>query len=291
MEELVAPQYSFNFDDDTENVVKGAETSADVLNSLTNKVLSSVNNAAPEIDPVPETEVKLPAGLTTQSGVVRIAEVQELTGRHEEALAKVRNNPSKFINTLLLSGVVSIGDQPISQKIIDSLLQGDIDSLLLGIRKVTFGSDFEMFGVPCDYCGALNDLTLSLDSIPVQELEDPTVTQHDVPIRKGRYVRVTFPTGEAQKELYRNAELTAPELVTILLEHCVQGFVSATGTFTPCRGKTDILDMGKVDRDLIQQFIYDKQPGLRYDQVTAACSSCEREVLVPLNVAILFRDI
>lgn len=291
MEELAAPQYSFNFDDDTENVVKGAETSADVLNSLTNKVLSSVNNAAPEIDPVSDTEVKLPAGLITQNGVVRVAEVQELTGRHEEALAKVRNNPSKFINTLLLSGVVSIGDEKISQKLIDKLLQGDIDALLLGIRKVTFGDDFEMYGVPCDYCGELNDLTLSLASIPVQELEDPEILEYEVPLRKGRKARVTFPTGEAQKELYRNAELTAPELVTILLEHCVLGFISATGTFTPARGKTDILDLGKLDRDAIQKFIYEKQPGLRYDQVTAACSSCEREVLVPLNVAILFRDI
>lgn len=291
MEELTAPQYSFSFDDDADNVVKGAETSADVLNSLTNKVLSSVNNAAPEIDPVPDTEVKLPAGLITQGGVVRIAEVRELTGRHEEALAKVRNNPSKFINTLLLSGVVSIGDQEISQKIIDSLLQGDIDALLLGIRKVTFGDAFEMFNVPCDYCGTLNDLTLSLASIPVQELEDPEVLEYEVPLRRGRKARVTFPTGEAQKELYRNAELTAPELVTILLEHCVLGFISPTGAFTPARGKTDILDLGKADRDAIQQFIYDKQPGLRYDQVTASCSSCEREVLVPLNVAILFRDI
>lgn len=291
MEELAAPQYSFNFDDDTENVVKGAEASADALNSLTNKVLSSVNNAAPEIDPVPETEVKLPAGLITQSGVVRIAEVQELTGRHEEALAKVRNTPSKFINTLLLSGVVSIGDEKINQKMVDKLLQGDIDALLLGIRKVTFGNDFEMFNVPCDYCGGLNDLTLSLDAIPVQELEDPEVLEYEVPLRKGRKARVTFPTGEAQKELYRNADLTAPELVTILLEHCVLGFTSANGTFTPCRGKTDILDMGKADRDVLQQFIYDKQPGPRYDQVTASCSSCEREVPVPLNVAILFRDI
>lgn len=287
--EYEAPQYTMTFDE-METEAKSAEnTSPEQLAAITQKALSSAT--APEIGPAPETVVQLPAGLITEGGIVREAEVQELTGRHEEALAKVRTNPSKFVNTLLTSGVVSIGDKKTTQAMLKNLVQGDIDALLLGIRKVTFGKEFELFQVPCENCGELNDLKLDLDAIPVNELEDPEVREFDVPIRNGKKIRVTYPNGEAQTELYKNAGLTAPELVTILLSHCILGFVDRSGNFTPSKGKNDVLDLGKVDRDTVQEFIYDKQPGPRYDQVKAVCSACESEVQVPLNVGILFRDL
>lgn len=287
--EFEAPQYTMTFDE-MEGEAKSAEnTSADQLAAMTQKVLS--NATAPEIGPVPDAMVKLPAGLVTEGGIVRDAEVRELTGRHEEELAKVRNNPSKFVRTLLTSGVVSIGDQKATPALLNDLVQGDIDALLLGIRKMTFGKDFELYQVPCDNCGELNDLKLDLDAIPVTELEDPLEREFDVEIRRGKKVRVVFPNGEAQSDLYKNASLTAPELVSILLSHCILGFIDRNGNFTPSRGKNDVLDMGKADRDIVQEFIYEKQPGPRYDQVKAVCSACESEVQVPLNVGILFRDL
>lgn len=287
--EFEAPQYTMTFDDEQGDVKKAEDTSADTFNALTQKVLSSAN--APEIDPAPETLVKLPAGLVTEGGIVREAEVRELTGRHEEALAKVRGNPSKFINTLLLSGVASLGTEKATQANIATLIQGDIDALLLGIRRVTFGNDFELFQVACDNCGELNDLKLKLDDIPIQEMEDPSQREFDVELRNKKVAKVCFPNGEAQTDLYKNASLTPPELVTILLSHCVLGITDRHGNFKPSRGKNDILDMFKADRDILQEFIYEKQPGPRYEQVKAVCSACESEVQVPLNVGILFRDL
>lgn len=288
-ETFEAPQYTATFDEMETDAKRADETTPDAFNAITQRVLNSA--IAPEIGPAPETLVKLPAGLVTEGGIVRDAEVRELTGRHEETLAKVRTNPSKFINTLLTSGVVSLGDEKATQSNLSLLLQGDIDVLLLGIRKVTFGKDFELFQIPCENCGELNDLKLDLDAIPINELEDPTEREFDVEIRNGKKVRVTFPNGEAQTDLYKNADKTAPELVTILLTHCILGFIDRAGNFKPNKGKNDVLDMGKADRDTVQEFIYDKQPGPRYDQVKAACSACESEVRVPLNVGILFRDL
>lgn len=291
--EYEAPQYTMTFDDDEGQVTKGADASAEALNSLTQKVLSSAA-PAPEIGPAPDTFVKLPAGLVTEGGIVREAEVQELTGEHEEALAKARanNNPGRFVQVLLSSGVVAIGDEKPTNKTWNTLLQGDIDALLLGIRKATFGSDFDYEQVRCPSCGEVNDLKMDLNDIPMKELDDPSEREFEVELRFGRKAKVTFPTGEVQNEIFKNAgTLTDPELVTLLLSHCVLGFYEKDGSYRPSNGATDVKKMGKVDRDKLNVFIYENQPGPRYDEVKAACHACESEVEVPLNVGILFQEL
>lgn len=293
MTEYAAPQYTMSFDDDEGTVTKGNEASPEALNSLTQKVLSSAA-PAPEIGPAPDTYVKLPAGMVTEGGIVREAEVQELTGEHEEALAKARanNNPGRFVQVLLTSGVVSIGDEKPTAKTWNTLLQGDIDALLLGIRKATFGSDFELEQVRCPNCGEVNDLKMDLNDIPFKELEDPEERERDVELRFGRKAKVTYPNGEVQNEIFKNAgTLTDPELVTLLLSHCVLGFYENDGTYRPSNGVTDVKKMGKKDRDTLNVFIYENQPGPRYDEVKAACHACESEVEVPLNVGILFQEL
>lgn len=288
--EYESPQYTMTFDDEQGQVVKGDETSPEALNALTQKVLSSVA-PAPEIGPAPDTFVKLPAGMVTAGGIVRDAEVQELTGAHEEALAKARqnNNPGRFVQVLLTSGVVSIGDEKVTAKQLTSLLQGDIDALLLGIRKATFGDDFELEQVTCPNCGEFNDLKLDLNNIPMKEWDGDR--EIEVDLRFNRKARITFPTGEVQAEIYKNATLTGPELVSIMLSHCVLGFVEADGSYRPSKGLADVKQMGKLDRDKINQYIYLNQPGPRYDEVKASCHACESEVEVPLNVGLLFQEL
>lgn len=287
-----APQYTMTFDDGEGQVTKGDDVSPESLNAITQKVLSATTQA-PEIGSFPETHVKLPAGLITSKGLVRDAEVQELTGEHEEALAKARanNNPARFVQVLLTSGVISIGDEKVSTQTLTSLLQGDIDALLLGIRKATFGSEFEIEQVSCPNCGELNDLKMDLSNIPFKELEDPEVREFEVALRFGRKAKVVFPTGEVQAELYKKTQLTPPEMVSILLSHCVLGFTEKDGSFRPCNGLVDVKKLGKLDRDKLNKFIYENQPGPRYDEVKAVCHSCESEVEVPLNVGLLFQEL
>lgn len=286
-----APQYTMTFDDEEGKITRGDQASPEALNALTQKVLSSAT--APEIGPVPETLVKLPAGMVTAGGIVREAEVQELTGEHEEALAKARtnNNAGRFVQVLLTSGVVSVGGEKVTAKQLTSLLQGDIDALLLGIRKATFGNEFEMDQVNCPECGELNDLKLNLDDIPMKELDDPTVRETEIDLRWNRKAKITFPTGDVQAELYKNANLTEPEMASLMLSHCVLGFYEADGSFRPSNGLADVKKMGKMDRDKISEFLFNNQPGPRYDEVKAACHACESEVQVPLNVGILFREL
>lgn len=290
--EYQQPTYSMSFEDDKGQVVGGntAPTGTD-LNELTKKVLSSLN-PAPVIEDMPDTYVKLPAGLVADDTVYQDAEVQELTGEHEEMLAKARqaNNPAKYVNTLLQCGVVSIGGKPVTNSTLTRLLQGDLDMLILGIRRATFGNEFEMFDVQCPNCGESNDLSLNLDDIPVKELEDPEQREYFVDIRKGRKARVQFPDGAVQNEIFKKP-ISVPEMNSITLAACVVSFVEADGTEKMSNGLADVKKLGLADRKTLQDFIYESQPGPRYDQVTAQCHACEGEVPVPLNVGILFREL
>lgn len=282
------PQYSMSFDDDQGQVV--TPDNAD-LNSLTKKVLQSMN-PAPVIDDIPDTDVKLPAGIVVDGKVYQNAEVRELTGEHEEKLAKARlsNNAAKYVNTLLLCGTVSVGGKEATPALLDTLLQGDLDMLMLGIRRATFGDEFEVYEVECPHCQELNDLELNLKDIPIKELDDPETREFLIELRKGRQAKIQFPTGAVQNEIFKN-NLTIPEMNSLTLAECVVSFIEADGSEKMSNGLTDVKKLGVADRTKLQEFIYDNQPGPRYDKVTALCSSCEGEVPVPLNVGILFREL
>lgn len=282
------PQYSMTFDDDQGQIV---DTDKADLAALTKKVLHSFN-PAPEVEDIPDSIVKLPAGLIINGELFQNAEVRELTGEDEEKLAKARSasNAAKLISTLIQCGTVAIGDTPANEKILNSLLQGDLDMLLLGIRRVTFGDEFEVFNIECPQCGESNDVKMNLSQIPVKEMEDPEQRVFTVDLRNNRKATVTLPVGSLQLELFKKA-YTLAEMNSITLASCVQSFVDAKGNETPCNGLADVKKLGLADRKTIQDFIFDTQPGPRYDEVKAACHACEAEVLVPLNVGLLFRDL
>ena len=283
-----APQYSMSFDDDQGQVHTTSDTD---MNALTKKVLQSLN-PAPVIEELPDTYVLLPAGIIVDDKVVQDAEVQELNGEHEEKLAKSRltNNPAKYINTLLQCGTVAIGDSPATPAVIESLIQGDLDMLMIGIRRATFGDIFEVFNVECPHCGTFNDMEMNLKDIPVKKLDDPTVREFVVPLRRGRKAKVQFPTGAVQTEIFKT-QLTIPEMNHITLAACILSFTEADGSEVMCNGLAHVKKMSVPDRNTVEKFIVDNQPGPRYDQVVAPCHSCEGEVLVPLNVGILFREL
>jgi len=261
------------------------------MNSLTQKVLQSLN-PSPTISNLPDVYVELPAGLIIEDEVYRNAEVRELTGEHEELLAKAKlsNNPAKYVNTLLNCGVVSIGDTQITNTILNELLQGDLDTLMMAIRRVTFGDEFEVFNVACPLCDELQDLTMDLKDIPMHALDDPAERIFTLDLRKGRKVKIQFPSGSVQNDIFKK-QISIPEMNSITLAYCVLSFIEVDGTERMCNGLSDVKKLGLADRKIISDFIYDNQPGPRYDQVVATCSSCEGEVPVPLTVGILFREL
>ena len=237
-----------------------------------------------EIKEPRDTSVELPGGYVTSAGeVLRLAEVRELNGRDEEAIMKY-DNVFKAMNTILSRGVVSIGNQPVDDEILDSILSADRDTLLLAIFRATFGNSAVIPSF-CAGCTAVKEVEVDVTKdikhkVLVDPLEDRSFT---VTTKSHEYV-VTLPTGKAQRELMTSGDKNTAELTTLFLEYCVK---SIDGR--PVFDKSQIQAIGIADRRKITTEIETRNPGPQFNEVAVDCPDCGGKVGVPLNFGTLFQ--
>lgn len=239
----------------------------------------------PEItEPSLDTLVLLPGGYITDAGeVIKTAEVRELNGKDEELINK---SPSltKAFNVVLERAVVSIGDEKVTPEILDRMLVGDRDALLLGIYKATFGPTAEL-PVFCQGCNEVKDVEVDVDrDIEVRKLSNPVMEREFTVKGKSNTYLVSLPTGSTQKELVNNSDKTIAELNTLLLEQTVLEINDQ-----PVISKLQIQNMGLADRRKIGEEIANRAPGPQYNEVTITCPDCDGKVVVPINLGALFR--
>jgi hypothetical protein len=256
-------------------------------NDLINQVLSASENKPTEpvkVTPPSDTDVRLPAGLLLPSGeVLSTAEVRELTGKDEEYIGKA-GNVAKALAAVISRGTVKVGDLPADEKLLESLLSGDRDALLLGIFKATFGNEVELAGV-CNDCSQIKVVGIDVDrDVQTKFLVDPINDRTFTVLGKKKEYLVTLPNGIAQKELTNAGDKTSAELTTILLGHCVLEIDGA-----PMLGRAQILGLGLVDRQKIANEIYSRIPGPQFENIEIDCDDCEGKVVVPFTLGALFR--
>jgi hypothetical protein len=231
-----------------------------------------------------DTEVTLPGGFMNREGaLVKYAEVRELNGADEEAIAR-SGNTGRALNTMLQRGLVNLGMEPASREDLDTLLSGDRDAILIGVRRATFGNEIEFNGA-CPSCDAEQALVLDLTKdIPITSLNDPIEDRMWEYESKLGMVKIGLPTGSVQRRLLENSDKSAAELNTILLAGCV---ASINGS--PSIGATDVLRLSWKDREVLVQQILDRNPGPRLGEVKKACEACGEDIPMPLTLAALFR--
>jgi len=229
-------------------------------------------------------EVKLPGGFINREGaLVKYAEVRELNGADEETIAR-SGTTGRALATMLQRGLVSLGMDSTSKEDLDTLLSGDRDAILIGIRKATFGSDIE-FDVKCQHCGAEQGTVVNLDTdIPVRTLNDPVEDRKWTYESKLGPVTVTLPTGAVQRRLLENSDKTSAEMNTILLAGCV-GSINGS----PSIGASSVLKLSWKDRDTLVAEILERNPGPRLGEVKKDCEACGESMDLPLTLATLFR--
>jgi hypothetical protein len=255
-------------------------------NDLIQKVLAETEtiSAPAEITAPSETLVNLPGGYITPAGeVIKTAEVRELNGKDEEFIGKAATL-SRAFNVILSRATVTLGTESADDAVLDSLLTGDRDSLMLGIYKATFGPEAE---IPtfCSGCDEFKFVAINIDrDIKTKFLVDPINDRVFTVKGKNANYLVGLPTGVVQKELSANPDKNIAELTTILLEHCVLEINDS-----PVIGKAQIQQLGIVDRKKISEEVAKRTPGPQFDDITLSCPDCEREVVVPINLGALFR--
>ena len=263
---------------------------------LANQLLEDVNKivnqevmgSVPEvvIPSLPDTTVTLAAGLIDpfENTVSTTAEVRELNGADEEAIAKL-SDPGKALLAILERATVSIGDQPSTKQLLGSLLAGDREALLLAIRKATFGSEVEVSTV-CDKCPELQTFKIDLNKdVEVKKLEDPIRDRRFTVELKAGLAKVNLPTGDVQTQIINATDKNSAELDTMLLVACVTE-IGDQPVLSPNR----IRSLGITDRRLLLDEIAKRNPGPQLSEIKKACGTCGQEVYLPLTLAELFRQ-
>lgn len=231
-----------------------------------------------------DTVVTLPGGYITSAGEVTTeAEVRELNGRDEEEISKA-STLGKALLTILKRGTVRIGNEPVTEQMLDKLLSGDRDMLLLGIFRATFGNIAHLGGY-CGSCADTKDVDVEIDKdIKVKVLTDPLNDRTFLVKGKTLEYTVELPTGITQKELMLSADKTVAELNTLLLEQTVVKIGEA-----PVVSKMQVQNLGLTDRRKIVDEINKRVCGPQFNDLTLPCPDCEGEVQVPISLGTLFR--
>lgn len=264
-----------------EEVLDNPEQTNALVESLTKD-----DDTRKPIAPPPDTQSELPGGLLKDDGSLIVeAEVRELTGEDEEYLAKalVNKNQGRLIAALLERGVVSIGAEKSNPHLLKNLLVGDRDTLLLAIRKATYGKDLEL-KFDCPMCGEEMKVLYDLDTdVPMQKLEDPYQREWRVELRHGGEALVRLPNGYDQEAILEQ-KLNTAESNSLLLFKCIKRING-----TEVRDISQVQKMGIVDRNRILKHIIDVQPGPHYEKVTQDHAECGESFPLVISLADLFR--
>jgi hypothetical protein len=167
---------------------------------------------------------------------------------------------------------------------LDKLLSGDRDMLLLGIFRATFGNVAHLGGY-CGSCADTKDVDVEIDKdIKVKVLTDAVNDRTFIVKGKVLEYTVTLPTGITQKELLLSTDKTVAELNTLLLEQTITKIGEA-----PVVSKMQVQNLGLTDRRKIVDELNTRICGPQFEELTLACPDCEGEVRVPISLGTLFR--
>ena len=226
----------------------------------------------------------LPGGFIKPTGeVITTAEVRELTGRDEEAIVRAPN-VGRALATILSRGVVAVGDIPADEKLLDSLLAGDRDALLLGVYRATFGDKVTLPGYEVN-TGNVHEVEIDIvKDIKVKVLADPlNDRKFTVKGRTNEYT-VLLPTGVVQKEMISSQDKSVAELISVMLFNCV---VEINGN--PVVSIEQIRNLGLVDRRTLNEEITKRAPGPLFEDIKVANPDGDGEVVVPISLGAMFR--
>jgi hypothetical protein len=273
-------------------------------NAAVDKLVGQAAKVEKPTVPLPPSDiVDLPSGYIRGDDVIKTVQVQELTGRHEESLARaVQPRPgtneinwANFLTVLLECGTVKVGDLPQAgtKEYLQDMLLGDRDAIILGIRQATYGDEVELIGWQCPACGGQSDLILSLANDVETVKLAPSDQTFEVKLRKGRTALVRLASGSDLRAMYEKDGLNTVERQSVLLGRTLKTLVEADGTEMDVAGfaQTIVMGLSIPDRKSIIRELNLRQPGPRYNEITLVHQDCQKEVPLAIGLGDLFPDL
>jgi hypothetical protein len=244
---------------------------------------AAVKPAKKRVETPPDTHVELAAGLIDPfDGFIGTAEVRELNGADEEAIAKA-GDTGKALLAILERAVVRLGEKAVDRDTLDMLLAGDRELILLTIRRVTFGDEINFEGNICPCSSDVQEVSIDLNKdVKVKKLDGDRLFTIKCKIGE---VEVSLPNGITQKAIVNSSNKTAAELDTLVLKSCVK-----TINGLPVMDTEQVRQLSVKDRRDILKAISNRNPGPQLSEVTVPCKFCGSEVPMPLTLAELFQE-
>lgn len=244
--------------------------------------------AIPLMKEPPGNVVELPGGYIDAEGSLHTeARIREINGSDEEAMARELRNPTinvpKVVDLLLRRTVQAVGTIEPATPVLGKMLTGDRAALMLAVRILTFGSDWEVPDFPCRLCGELFGTIVELDSIPIDKLDNSAVQEIDVELRHDHTATLSLMTGDLQLEMVGDGNRTGPEEATIAIDRCLRK-LDGLPVAGPVAQK-----MSMADRRTVVKALADAQPGPRMEEVVVTCTECGREANYTVSLVDLFR--
>jgi hypothetical protein len=218
-------------------------------------------------------KVALPGGLILDDRHrLESAVLRPLTGRDEEWLAAHPTTPSAIaVTRILTSCLVRIGDSKPTEKLVQRLLVGDRDFLILQLRRITLGNEFQVV-FPCSKCGNKMDVLFGADAVPVT-VRPQTRAEYSIQLGlggKGSAVRFRLPCGADQEAVVR---LEPERAVDLLLDRCILG--------------NDGGSLSSAEREAVGEAMEELAPQVDLD-LDLACPDCGSRSLAPFDTTTFF---
>ena len=236
----------------------------------------------------PGNNALLPGGYLDAEGNLHTdARIREINGSDEEAMARELRNPAinipKVVDLLLKRTVLAVGTIESTPRVLSDMLTGDRAALMLAVRILTFGNDWEVPDFPCRLCGQSFGTIVELDSIPIKKLDNPMVQEIDVELRNGHNATLGLLTGGIQLAMVGDGNRTGPEEATIAIDKCIKK-MDGMPVGGPVAQK-----MSMADRRKVVTAMADAQPGPQMEEVMVTCTECGREANYTVSLVDLFR--
>jgi hypothetical protein len=241
--------------------------------------------SGPVLEDPRDSVFTLAAGYVTNDGTwAKTFEVRELTGRDEEALARI-SDLGRSVTAMISRATVRLGPDKVTDEALDSLVAGDWDTILLAIRTATFGPEVELTPT-CNSCRTKYEVTVDITkdlSIRTSNIEDLTWTVQG----KRSVYEVSLYTGATQRKILAQMGEEGRTVAVINTEILYDSISSIDGL--PVLGLDDVRDLPIADRRALLESIQERRVGPDLQGVTIKCPTCGNEQPYPLSAAALFQ--
>lgn len=250
----------------------------------------TLRGSVPLIPDAADAIIHLPRGLLVGSKWETEAELRELTGADEEALARFKES-ADFFNGVIVYGTNRIGSLDLTQmsfaerqSTLAGLLIGEREQLFLHIARVTYGDEKDVLH-NCPSCGVEVETSLLIsEDIICPVMENPYSLTHTLTTKSGAVLTYRLATGADQMSVSSRKGASVAEQNTLMISECVTQ-IDGKPVVDPMAMARN-LSMG--DRRRLLEKLVDSQPSPKLE-LDIPCVSCGFEMIMPLSWGDIFR--